>query len=428
LYQWTPQRRRLDYYRYIGASQQTAREIKAFGLRDWITDRYSQLANEYYLENKRLSKRRALVSSLLAIVSEAGYYLAYVLIILDTISGAITVGTLTFLSGSFMQARNRFESIFNEATRVQQGSLYLKDLFDFFEVEPTIRNVESPLEVPRPLKSGVTFDGVSFRYPGSENWALRDLNLHIAPGERVALVGENGAGKSTIAKLMARLYDPTEGRVLLDGVDLREYRLDELRASIGIIFQDFVRYDLRLVENVGLGDIARSGPVIDRRENDEDVWRDLESAADKSLATSLVDRLPEGWDQMLGRRFESGVELSGGEWQKIALARAHLRDAQILILDEPTASLDARAEYEVFLRFSELVQHRLAVIISHRFSTVRMADTIHVLKGGRLQESGSHSELIERAGLYAELFNMQAEGYRDSGLDTADSSGSRHGT
>lgn len=415
LYSWTPERRRLDYYRYIGASDETARELKTFGLSDWLTERYRRLADRYYEENKRLSVRKAVVSTLLSFIGEAGYYTAYVLIVLDAVAGAITIGTLTFLSGSFMQARSLMGRILGDASRIQEGSLYLKDLFDFFEVRPAIVSAEGAPPVPDPMREGFRFENVGFRYPGSDRWAVRNVSFVLRPGERIAFVGENGAGKTTLTKLLARLYDPTEGRILLDGRDLREYDLSSLRRAISVIFQDFVRYELRFDENIGIGSIDAVREYLDALDDakpapEEGVDR-IAEAAGKSLASVLLDRFPEGWRQMLGRRFEGGVNLSGGEWQKVALARAYMREAQVLILDEPTAALDARAEYEVFLRFSELVRGRTAIIISHRFSTVRMADRIVVLRNGEVEEEGTHDELLDRNGLYAELFRMQAEGY-----------------
>ncbi len=412
LYRWTPQRRKLDYYRYIGASNETAREIKTFGLSDWITERYRLLADEFYEENKRLSIRKAIISTLLSFIGEAGYYTAYIVILLDAVGGAITIGTLTFLSGSFMQARGRMSQILGDAGRIQEGSLYLKDLFDFFEVQPTIVSPANALQVPSSLKEGFVFENVGFKYPESERWAVRGVSFRLRPGERVAFVGENGAGKTTLTKLIARLYDPTEGRILLEGRDLREYDLSSLRRAIGVIFQDFVKYELQFNENIGVGDIEGMIDHIDGGKNQGEIPDAMVAAAEKSLASALLDRFPKGWSQMLGRRFEGGVNLSGGEWQKIALARAYLRNTQILILDEPTAALDARAEYQVFLRFSELVRDRMAIIISHRFSTVRMADRIVVLSEGRVVEEGTHTELVRRGGLYGELFAMQAEGYR----------------
>jgi ATP-binding cassette subfamily B protein len=417
LFRRTPERRQLDYLRYVGASDETAKEVQMFGLAGWLADRYDALADRFYRENRELAIKRAVVGSVLALLGTLGYYGAYVLILLDTVSGAITVGSLTFLAASFARSRDLVQRIFSSATDTLEQALYLRDLFAFFEMKPGIASPENPRPVPQPVRRGFVFENVGFRYPGSERWAVRNLDFEIGPGERLALVGENGAGKTTITKLLARLYDPTEGRVLLDGVDLREYDLQDLRASIGVIFQDFVRFDMRFDENVGVGRINEAREHLDSvslppaDEGDTAVPERMRSSVEDSLAGSLLPRLPRGWYQMLGRRFEGGVDLSGGEWQKIALARAYMRDAQLLILDEPTAALDARAEYEVFQRFSELMRGRMAVLISHRFSTVRMADRIIVLQGGRITESGTHDELVQANGLYAELFFMQAAGY-----------------
>ena len=263
--------------------------------------------------------------------------------------------------------------------------------------------------MPTRLISRQLYANVGFRYPESERWAIRNVSFTLRPGDRVALVGENGAGKTTITKLIARLYEPTEGRITLDGRDLREYELTSVRNAIGVIFQDFVRYDMRFDENIGVGEIESVRTALD---SNTTVPESIDLAARNSLAASLLPRFPNGYRQMLGRRFEEGVDLSGGEWQKVALARAYLRDAQLLILDEPTAALDARAEYEVFMRFSELVAGRMAILISHRFSTVRMADRIIVLRAGEIEEAGTHEELIAGKGLYEELFRMQAAGYR----------------
>jgi ATP-binding cassette subfamily B protein len=312
-----------------------------------------------------------------------------------------TIGVLTFLAGSFRQSRDLIQRVLLSLSQVFEQSLYLEDLFTFLDIEPTIRPVPGARPVPSPIRIGFAFEGVGFKYPGSENWAVRGLDFSLSPGERLALVGENGAGKTTLVKLLARLYDPTEGRILLDGVDLREYDVESLRRNVGVIFQDFVRYDFMLRENIAVGNIGRLG--------DEPA---IKTAAERSLADSVAQRLTGRYDQMLGKRFEGGVDLSGGEWQKVALARAYMRDAQLLILDEPTAALDARAEYEVFLRFSELTKGRMAVLISHRFSTVRMADRILVLKGGELVEQGTHEALVGSGGLYSELFQLQAAGYR----------------
>src|SRR5215208_5317128 len=407
LFRRTPERRELDYLRYVGASDKTAKEVQMFGLAGWLTDRYAVLAQRYYEENRRLSIKKGIVSALLSLVGTLGYYGAYVTILLRAVAGTITLGTLTFLAAAFGRSRDLIQRLLLSASDIYEQSLYLKDLFVFFEMQPSIRSTPGAARVPSPIRTGFVFDNVGFQYPGSDRWAIRHVDLTIAPGERIALVGENGAGKTTITKLLARLYDPTEGRILLDGVDLRDYDLASLRQAIGVIFQDFVRYDMRFDENIGVGEIDVTSPELESGTPET-----VKVAAEKSLAASLLPRMTAGYRQMLGRRFEDGVDLSGGEWQKVALARAYMRDAQLLILDEPTAALDARAEYEVFVRFNQLMAGRMAVVISHRFSTVRMADRIVVLGEGRVIEEGTHSELLTKDGLYAELFEMQAAGYR----------------
>ena len=417
LFKRTPERRELDYLRYVGASEKTAKEVQMFGLAGWLSDRYDALSARYYEENKRLSIRKGIASALLSLVGTLGYYGAYVTILIRAASGAITLGTLTFLAAAFSRSRDLIQRLLLSASDIYEQSLYLRDLFVFFEMEPTIRSEPGALAVPEPIRQGFVFDDVGFQYPGSDRWAVRHLHFSIVPGERIALVGENGAGKTTITKLLARLYDPTEGRILLDGKDLREYDLASVRAAIGVIFQDFVRYDMRFDENVGVGEIEGVTEYLAQaRDGDPALPGEpppaLVDAAEQSLASTLLPRFPTGYRQMLGRRFDDGVDLSGGEWQKIALARAYMRSAQLLILDEPTAALDARAEYDVFVRFNQLMAGRMAVVISHRFSTVRMADRIVVLDDGRVLEEGTHESLLARGTLYAELFEMQAAGYR----------------
>ena len=409
LFRWTPERRQLDYLRLIGASDKTAKEVQMFGLAPWLTDRYRVLAQRFYDENRKLSLKRGAVSAVLSIFGTIGYYVAYVIIILRAVRGEITPGTLIFLSASFARGRDTIQGILLSASNVYEQALYLRDLFVFLDMRPTIITHPDARPVPDPIRRGFVFENVGFRYPESDRWAIRNVSFALEPGDRVALVGENGAGKTTITKLIARLYEPTEGRITLDGRDLRDYELTSLRNAIGVIFQDFVRYDMRFDENIGVGEIESVRAAL---ENGAEVPDSIDLAAQNSLAASLLPRFPHGYRQMLGRRFEEGMDLSGGEWQKVALARAYLRDAQLLILDEPTAALDARAEYEVFLRFSELVAGRMAILISHRFSTVRMADRIIVLRAGEIVESGTHEELIAKQGLYEELFRMQAAGYR----------------
>jgi len=397
----TPERRELDYLRYVGASDETAKEVKLFNLSDFLIDRFQTLSNKFYADNSRLAIRRSSWGTLFSTLGTAGYYAAYVIIISRTISGRLSIGDLTFLAGSFRQLRSLLEGVLSRFTSVSQGAIYLTDLFDFFQIKPRIVLSSRQLPFPNPIQSGLTFENVGFCYSGSERWAIRHLSFILNPGEKLALVGENGAGKTTLVKLLARLYDPTEGRILLDGIDLREYDLNELRLQIGIIFQDYLRYQMSIAQNIAVGNI---------QEKENRIL--IEASAHQSLADILVEKLPDKYDQMLGRRFNKGIELSGGEWQKIALARAYMRDAQLLILDEPTAALDARAEYEVFQRFADLTKGKSAVLISHRFSTVRMADRILVLENGQMVEIGSHEELLQKNGLYAELFNLQALGYK----------------
>jgi ATP-binding cassette, subfamily B, bacterial len=397
----TPERRELDYLRYLGASDETAKEVKIFDLSGFIIDKFEQLANKFYLSNKRISVNRSLWGTAFTLLGSLGYYGAYVFIILQTISGKISIGQLTFLAGSFRQLKSLMESILTRFTAVSQGAIYLTDFFEFFDIKPAILAAQNAISFPHPIRIGFEFQNVGFRYQHAEKWASRNLNFTLSAGEKIALVGENGAGKTTLVKLLARLYEPTEGRILLDGIDLRAYDLVSLRQNIGIIFQDYIRYQMRVADNIAVGNIIE-------KENSDMII----SAAEQSLAAELVGRLPSGYEQMLGKRFQEGMELSGGEWQKVALARAYMRQAQVLILDEPTSALDARAEFEVFQRFAALTKGKTAVLISHRFSTVRMADRILVLQQGELIEAGSHEELVAYGGKYAELFALQAKGYQ----------------
>jgi ATP-binding cassette subfamily B protein len=418
LYRMTPERRQLDYLRFLSASDKTAKEVQVFGLSNWLLGRYRKLATRLHEANSRLALRKGMASILLAWLGLAGYYAGYIFILWRAFYGIISIGTLTFLAASFLRCRTATERLLLSVGNVYEQGLYVRDLFEFFEMQPTIVSRPSSRLVISPLSQGLTFEDVGFQYPGSSSWAVRHVNLCIAPGEKIALVGENGAGKTTLAKLLARLYDPTEGRILLDGIDLREYDLVSLRSAVGVIFQDFVHYDLRLDENIGVGEISQVQQYLDQLleqpEGNTNCIPDpaIAEAAGKSQAASLAASFPSGYRQMLGRRFEDGLELSGGEWQKIALARAYIRKSQVIILDEPTAALDARAEYETFRRFADLVAGQIAFLISHRFSTVRMADRIVVLRQGTITEQGTHDQLLLLNGLYAELFRLQAEGYR----------------
>ncbi|WP_425492960.1 ABC transporter ATP-binding protein [Aquilutibacter rugosus] len=400
-FQWTPERRQLEYLRQMGSSVETAKEVKIFNLNRFFIERFRFLSQKFFDANRKLAARRAFWGTLLSALGTLGYYIAYAYIAWRTVRGDFSIGDLTFLAGSFRRLRQLLESLLTGFSQVASQALYLDDLYSFFRIQPEIISKPNALPVPSPIRQGFVFDDVGFRYEGSDRWALRHLSFELHAGEVLALVGENGAGKTTLVKLLARLYDPDEGRITLDGIDLREYDLDDLRANIGVIFQDFVRYHMTAAENIGVGQVE---DMTNRSR--------IEDAARRGMADQVVAGLERGYDQVIGRRFKEGVDLSGGQWQKIAIARAYMRDAQVMILDEPTAALDARSEFEVFERFKELSDDKTAILISHRFSSVRMADRILVLADGKVEASGTHAELMEQGGRYAELFELQAAGYR----------------
>lgn len=397
----TPAKRQMDYLRQVAGSREGAKEVKLFGLHKFFTNKFEVLARQIYVEDVALSRSKLIVGGLLGVIGTLGYYGAYVYVIWRTLTGGYDIGKFSFLTASIQQASSNLQQVFSTASGIADQALFLTDLIAFFEMEPTVDSNPDGNKMPVPIRRGFEFRNVSFTYPGTNRTVLHNFNFTLSPGERIALIGENGQGKTTVVKLITRLYDPTEGEILLDGIDLRDYSLEDLHRHIGVIFQDFMRFEMTARENIAVG-------RVDQPHSESD----LEDAAHKSLADEVVRKLSGGYDQILGRRFEGGVELSGGEWQKIALARAYLRDAQLLILDEPTAALDARSELEVFERFAELTLGKMALLISHRFSTVRMADRIVVLSGGRLIEEGNHEQLMRAGGLYAEMFEMQAASYR----------------
>jgi ATP-binding cassette subfamily B protein len=397
----TPARRQLDYLRVLGASRESAKELKLFGLSAHLTGRYKQLSDEIFDQNIALAKKRLVASAALSTLTILGYYGCYAWVIYRTVQGEISIGDMTLLAGSIAGASSNIQGIFSLLSSIADQALFLTDLVDFFAVEPRIASKPGALPAPRPIRQGFEFENVSFAYPGNSRLILDGLDFRLERGERMALIGENGQGKTTIVKLLTRLYDPTAGRVLLDGVDLREYDIEDLCQQIGVIFQDFMRYEMTAAENIAVGRIEIEADN-----------QSIELAARKSRAAEVIDRLPRGYEQLLGRRFEGGLDLSGGEWQKVALARAYLRDAQVLVLDEPTAALDARSEYDVFRRFSELTDGKMALLISHRFSTVRMADQILVLENGKIAERGHHNQLMALGGRYNEMFELQASSYR----------------
>jgi ATP-binding cassette subfamily B protein len=400
-FEQTPARREMEYLRVLGGSRESAKELKLFGLGPFLVGRYKGLSDKLHEQNVGLAKRKLLFGTVLTFLGTLGYYGAFGYVVYQTVIGALTLGKLTFLAGAIAGASTNIQAVFSTFSGIADQSLFLTDLVEFFAVEPKILSKPGALLAPRPIRQGIEFKNVSFSYPGSRKKVLSGINLKMEPGERLALVGANGQGKTTVVKLLTRLYDPTEGQILLDGVDLREYNLDNLWKEIGVIFQDFMHYEMTASENIAVG----------RIEDANNPFR-IRAAAMKSFAEGVIQKLPKGYDQRLGCRFEGGVDLSGGEWQKIALARAHLRDAQLLVLDEPTAALDARSEHEVFQRFAELTRGKMALLISHRMSTVRVVDRILVLENGRIAEQGDHEELVKHGGLYAEMFELQAASYR----------------
>jgi ATP-binding cassette subfamily B protein len=400
-FQQTPARRELDYLRVLGGTKEGAKELKLFGLAPFLVGRYSDVATELQDQTLRVAKHRLAIGAVLAMIGVAGYYGTYAFVVYQTVLGVITLGTMVYLAGAIGGASSNIQAVFTTFSEIANQALFMTDLLEFFAVKPKIFSKPGALPAPKKIQQGFEFKNVSFQYPGSSRMILKNVSFKLGPSDRVAIVGENGQGKTTIVKLLTRLYDPTEGQILLDGKDLREYDLESLWQEIGVIFQDFMRYEMTASANIAVGRIEeRNNPF------------QIRAAANKSLAEHAIRRLPKGFDQVLGSRFEGAVDLSGGEWQKIAIARAYLRDAQLLILDEPTAALDARSEHEVFQRFSELTDGKMSLLISHRFSTVKMSDRILVLKDGEIAEQGKHDQLLKVGGHYAEMFELQAANYR----------------
>ncbi len=400
LFRWrTPETREQNYLEFLIANESPAMEVQLYQLGSTLLERYRSIFNRLFGEDRNLTIRRGVWGYLLSLLSTAAFYIAYAWIVVEAIAGRISLGDMTMYLMVFRQGQTTFSGTLTSIGGMYEDNLYLSNLYEFLEQDiPKPRGKAAKGLVPG---DGIRFENVSFRYPGSLQTALKNVSLHLKPGEKLAIVGENGSGKTTLIKLLTRLYTPDAGRILLDGLDLQEWDIEVLHKRIGVIFQNFVRYQFIVGENIGAGDVEHL--------EDKTRWQ---TSAEKGMAQPFIEQMPEGFQTQLGRWFKGGQELSGGQWQKIALSRAFMRTrADILVLDEPTAAMDAEAEFQIFDRLRSLTKNQMVILISHRFSTVRMADTIVVLSAGELIEQGTHEELLQAGGRYATLFRLQAAGY-----------------
>ncbi|GAB4536603.1 MAG: ABC transporter ATP-binding protein [Thermodesulfovibrionia bacterium] len=397
----TPSERVALYLQYLLTGQTHAKEVRTFGLGGFIINRFNDIRRLMRRERMDIVLRRSIYEMLAHTISTITVLGFYLFIAYRAVHGIITVGSLVMYYQAFQRGQGAFTGLLNNLSSLYENSLFLNNLYEFLDLKPRLHQPIHPRHIPRPIRQGIVFDRVSFQYPSSDRKVLEDITISISPGETIALVGDNGAGKTTLIKLLLRLYDPTDGAILIDGTDIRDFRTTDLMREFSVIFQDYTRYHLTARENIWFGNIEL--PLYDER---------IILSARQAGIHNVIERLKNRYDTLLGKWLEDGEELSIGEWQKIALARAFLRDAQVVILDEPTSSMDAKSEYEVFKGLKELFAGRMVVLISHRFSTVRMADRIYVLNSGRIVESGSHEELIRAGGRYARMFEMQARAYR----------------
>jgi ATP-binding cassette, subfamily B, bacterial len=397
-----PSRRLADYFEDVLTEGNYAKEVRIFNLGSHLLDEYREIRQTFNQEAQSLAQKQAISQWLISLVSAVGFYGAYALVLWEALQGSITLGDLTLYTGTFQQAQGTMSGILSTIANLYEYSLYIEQYFDFLALEPKVVSLSEANPMPHPIQTGLKLDNVSFTYPGADEPTLKHLTLEVKPQECIALVGANGSGKTTLLKLLTRLYDPDEGQIFLDEQPLQSFDLADLRLNVGVLFQDFVRYPLSVENNIGFGYL----PKLD----DQDL---IQQAATNAGAAELIEGLTGGYKSVLGKMFSGGVDLSGGQWQKIGLARAFMSQAQILVLDEPTAAVDAIAEHDLFQRFRQLTAGKMTFLVSHRFSTVRMADRIVVLKAGEIAEVGSHQDLMARNGLYAEMFTLQASSYND---------------
>jgi ATP-binding cassette subfamily B protein len=405
MYHWQRKRtqpeRQAMYLVWMLTSDQYAKEIRLFNLGEYFSKWYLRIRRQIYKEKIAIYTKRSAANFFAEAIAGIFIFGVYAFIVYQAIQGILRLGDLVLYHQALQRGQNDIRSLLVSVSNLYEDNLFLANLYEFLDLKPKLVDPSNPQPIPQPMQTGIVFNNVNFQYSTTTRQALKDINLTIKPGEVVALVGENGSGKTTLIKLLCRLYDPTSGSITIDGIDLSQYKMADLRREISVIFQDYAKYHLTAQENIWLGNIDLPA----ERES-------IITAARRSGADDVISKLPKGYDTMLGKLFDQGEELSIGQWQKVALARAFLRNSQVIVLDEPTSAMDPKAEYEVFEQFRQLIKNQAAILISHRLSTVKMADRIYVMAGGKIVESGTHDELMQMAGTYAYLFNTQAQQYR----------------